>query len=387
MKSAKSYAIYVIPPLILLNAFLLYSLFKEDLGRLMPKFDSRQTQAPEIKDIPELKVILTSKDADERRLASRALAEKYGPAEALELLKRSGIPFTGESHLISHEAGFVAFEKYGLDGILQCKDYFLFACYHGAIIQAISKYGPETIVKMLDKCRDWQQRFVQCAHAMGHSLLAFYDYDNLPLALKHCDKILEKEPQYPEALTYCHNGVFMENIFGVHDWKVKELPKRKWLSETDLYYPCNAVEEKYREGCWKNQASRIIFIVHGDLRKIAEACDGVEERQYREWCYDNFGRQIHPMTEGSAEKVFSLCENATGNWKEHCVINNAGAYYSVGGPNVAIEICRKLRDVPQDNCYSLIISQISKDRILRSEKEALCRAMDGDYKNFCLARL
>src|SRR3989344_5314060 len=87
------------------------------------------------KTVPEMEEILSS-DQEKRLLAGRKLVERVGVEAALEILEHSPLPHTGEGHLVVHQIGFHAYRTYGLEAINHCKDYFLFACYHGAIIEA-----------------------------------------------------------------------------------------------------------------------------------------------------------------------------------------------------------------------------------------------------------
>lgn len=336
-------------------------------------------------DSPELKVILESPVQEERLKAARKFVEKVGVEEAMEILEHSTLPHTGEGHLVVHQIGFYAYQKYGIDSILKCKDYFLYACYHGTIIEAASDQGFEAITKMTDRCKASSVRYFQCVHAAGHSILAIWNYD-LPEALKTCDELYESQSQFPEALSSCHNGAFMENLFGVHDWGEGKEQKRDWLSE-DPYFPCNSFGEKYQKGCWLNQAARIYQMNQGDIQKTSEACQQIGNPEHTLWCMDNLARQIHPLTNGDIVKVFSLCPLVGDAWREHCVTVNAGSYYSVGGRNEAIAVCSRVLPQTKPECYQLVLGQIISDPIDRGEKINLCQKMEMPYKQQCLQQV
>jgi hypothetical protein len=333
---------------------------------------------------PELAIIL-SNNKDARLSATRSLAERVGVEQSLEVLKDSGLPFTGEGHLAVHQIGFYAYKKYGFDSILHCKDYYLYACYHGAIIEAATDSGFEAISKMTDRCRDYLGRFFQCVHASGHAIMAIWNY-NLPEALKTCDKLFEKEIQYPDTLSSCHNGAFMENLFGVHDWNMAKVAQREWLSD-DPYFPCNYFGEKYQKGCWLNQAARIYQMNNGDIVKTAKTCEQISNNQYKIWCYDNLARQIHPITNGNIHRVFELCEFVGILWRDNCVVVNAGAYFSVGGREEAVAICNLIPYVSKNDCYRLVTSQILADNLSSSQKNSLCLKMRNNYDKNCLSQI
>lgn len=346
-----------------------------------PPSPSPEVAAVSWEDAPEMKDILDPNDQEKRLKAARKLVERVDVEQALEILEHSPLPHTGEGHLVVHQIGFYAYQKYGTDSILKCKDYFLYACYHGAIIEAASDQGFEAIAKMTDKCKESSVRHFQCVHAAGHSILAIWEYD-LPKAMESCDSIYEKDTKFPEAPSSCHNGAFMENLFGVHDWGTGKEPVRDWLSD-DPYYPCNYFEEKYQRGCWLNQAARIYQMNNGDLAKTAEICQGAGNEQYVEWCMDNLARQIHPLTQGDPAKSFELCQQAGASWYDNCIVVNAGSFYSVGGRDQAIFICQNVPPNLKGECYQRVISQIISDPVDKAQKEVLCKKLEQPFNKQC----
>lgn len=335
-------------------------------------------------EVPEMKDILGG-DQTTRLNAARKLVERVDVEEALEILEHSALPHTGEGHLVVHQIGFHAYRKYGTDSILKCKDYFLYACYHGAIIEAASDSGFDAIVKMTDKCKQSPVRHFQCVHAAGHSILAMWNYD-LPKALETCDKLYESDKQFPEALTSCHNGAFMENLFGVHDWGTGKEIKREWLSD-DPYFPCNAFGEKYQRGCWLNQAARIYQMYQGDIRKTTQTCENIGNSQFIAWCMDNLARQIHPLTNGDPKKAFELCQQVGQNWYDNCLIVNAGSFYSVGGRSEAIFICQNIPPNLKGECYQRLVGQIISDPISKPEQQSWCQKLEKPFSDQCLSQL
>jgi len=335
------------------------------------------------KDVPEMTDILNPSDQEKRLKAARKLVERVDVEQALEILEHSALPHTGEGHLVVHQIGFYAYRKYGMDAILKCKDYFLYACYHGAIIEAASDQGFEAIKKMTEKCKASSVRYFQCVHAAGHSILAMWNYD-LPKALETCDSLYEKESQFPEALSSCHNGSFMENLFGVHDWGTGKQPVREWLSD-DPYFPCTYFGEKYQRGCWLNQAARIYQMNNGDIVKTSQLCQEVGNAEYVAWCMDNVARQIHPLTNGDPAKSFELCQQAGADWYDNCLVVNAGSFYSVGGRDQAIFICQNVPSYLKNECYQRIIGQIVSDPIDVEQKQILCQKIEQPFNGQCLS--
>ena len=298
---------------------------------------------------PEIERIISLNSTKSQAPELLKLLERVGPVEAQEEMLASGLPFTGETHLLVHTIGDYIYDKHGLDGLPLCKEYFLSACYHGFILNALADFGLDGIVTAMEKCnKEGSAVAVQCAHAAGHGFLAWHDYDLLK-ALKMCDQAGEKTENFGHF--NCYDGVFMENMWGVHNGVPSE---KRWINPDDIYYPCNdpRIPEKYLNGCWSNQASLIYQYMKGDLKKTAIACDAVLNDDYRGTCYNNFARQIHPITAGSPWKVLNLCSSATGTLRQNdCILTNMGSYWSVGDREISYKICEILDEPLKSSCF------------------------------------
>ena len=335
------------------------------------------TPAPEIEKI---KTLTSTKEQSEELLK---LLKRVGPIETQELMVRSGMPFTGETHLLIHTIGDYIYDEYGQDGLSYCKDYFLSACYHAFIINTLGDSGLDGMANVMEKCEIAGPGVPsQCAHGSGHGFVAWQDYD-LVKALEMCDKLGEKSPNFPYF--NCYDGVFMENIWGVHNGAPSE---KRWIKDNDIYYPCNdpRIPEKYLRGCWSNQATLIYQHYKGDLKQTALACDAVENPEYRDVCYDNLARQIHPMTDGSLEKVASLCSVATGEARRNeCILINMTSYWSVGDRVVPFEICDSLSGELQNQCFDRLIGSIRFETGQNlNERKTQCDKISSEiHRNKC----
>lgn len=335
--------------------------------------------SPEIEKILELRT--TSEKSDELL----RLLDRVGPLEAQEELLKSGMPFTGETHLLVHTIGDYIYDKEGLDGLQDCRDYFLSACYHGFIINALADHGLEGVADAIDRCKEAAPGvFPQCSHAAGHGFLAWQDYD-LTKALEMCDTLGESVEDF--AYFNCYDGTFMENMWGIHSGAPSE---KRWVSETDIYYPCTdkRISEKYLGGCWSNQATLIYQHYKGDLRKTALACDEVVNDQYKGLCYNNLFRQIHPMTNGDIDKVFSMCSVSTGkSWQDECVLTNMISYWSVGDHELPFEICDAiLNSEIKSSCFDRLVGVIGYTFGREPEEKRLAceKISSSTHKERCL---
>ena len=318
-------------------------------------------QAPSVTDpASEITRIKALTDIGAQGTELQKLLERVGPVETQELMFRSGLPFTGQTHLLIHVVGDYIYDQYGVAGLPYCRDYFLSACYHGFIINTLGDHGLAGMTEVMEKCEEAGPGVAaQCAHGSGHGFVAWHDY-NLLAALKMCDELGERTTRpSPFPFFNCYDGVFMENFWGVHNGVPSE---KRWVKADDIYYPCNdpRIAEKYLTACWANQATLAYQHYQGDFRKTALFCDSVEKSEYRAACYNNFARQTHPVSQGQKDQVFALCSLATGEtWKNDCILTNVTAAWSVGDRENPYEICAATQGSLQNGCFGRIISMIN----------------------------
>lgn len=338
------------------------------------------------KKAPEVEKILSLKNTKEQSEELRKLMKRVGPIEAQEEMLHSGLPFTGETHLLIHTIGDVVYDEFGKDGLTYCKDYFLSACYHAVILNTLGDNGIKGVAEAMRKCEEAGRSIVasQCAHGAGHGFIAWHDYDLLK-GVKMCDELGAQVERF--SYFNCYDGAFMENIWGVHNGAPSE---KRWVKADDIYYPCNdpRIPGKYIDACWSNQATLVYQHFKGDLRKTAMFCDSVPETQYRQTCYNNFSRQIHPLTEGSVEKVKTLCSNATGDsWRDYCILTNMTSYWSLGDREIPFKICNSLVKPLSDACYARLSTTIPFYYPDSKEKSFYCMKISSKiHRTECLEK-
>lgn len=304
-----------------------------------------------LKQVNEIKEIKEANDIAVQSTLYRKLIERVGPEKAQDELFKSGLPFTGQTHLLNHVVGDYLYEKFSTKGLVFCRDYFLSSCYHGFILHAIADGGMEAVFQIFAECQKYGRAISdQCAHGMGHGFLANQGYKNLLGALKTCDEAITTIPNFPAF--NCYDGVFMENIWAVHDGSPS--PDR-WVKKDDLFYPCSdpRIKSKYLKGCWSNQPSLVYQEFQVNIRKIAmDLCNKVENSNNKKMCFDGLARQIHPLSHGDIKEMIDLCGlMPNGTWKNYCLVVNAGAAYSVGDRILPFEICSSLEEKGKPDCY------------------------------------
>lgn len=350
--------------------------------------------APTQKSIPtkeskftiEIENIKAAKNLNEQIAFYKELIERVGPEQAQEQLYISGLSFDGQTHLLNHTVGDWLYEKYGIEGLTLCKDYFLSSCYHGFVINAIADRGFDGLSEIMNTC--WQKgtpNATQCAHAIGHGFLANVGYANLTKALTSCDKLASLSKNFP--LYNCHDGVFMENIWAVHeDGKPS---KDRWLKDTDPVYPCNEqqIPQKYMKACWSNQPMRMYQLFGGDVGRVAAYCLSVNNDDHKKTCFDGLARQIHPVAKGDTNEIFRLCNHLPKEWVDACVFSIVKSEFGVGGRTLPYQLCEQMRDGAKPSCYKAL-SEIIKSyyREGLSERELLCtRIPDTNLQQGCMS--
>lgn len=346
--------------------------------------DQSNTPAKNTLLVPdEIRTISNITDTKKQAEMVKQTAEKYGPMQTLAFMKMSGLPYTGETHLLVHEIGNVAYAKYKDEALKYCDDSYLSACYHGVIINSLADNGMLGVATMIEKCIPSGPLVTsQCSHAAGHGFLAWVDY-KVTEALKMCDDLVKTNNSLPAF--NCYDGVFMENIFGVHDGKPS--PNRM-VKQDDMHYPCNVTEEKYQGGCWANQATLMYQLSGGDYKAMAKGCDDVKNPEFQATCYHNFARQIHPVTMGQAPKAVELCRNATSQkWIDQCLITLVEAAFSVGDKkDMPFKLCQYVKlEEKFSECNQVLINRIKLYSSGADDQRKMCALVENEqWKQKCV---
>jgi hypothetical protein len=357
----------------------LFSGLRNLLNAFLSGFVPRNTQ----QNYPEIQKILSLSSVEKQAPIYRKLIERVGPKEAQEALYRSGLPFTGETHLIQHEVGYYLYDTEGKEGITKCTLYFLAACYHGLIISLLSNEGLDALPGVMDECwKVGRPVAVQCAHGIGHGLVAWFGYKNLDKALVECGEIAKKSENFPTF--NCYDGAFMENHWGLH---AEAGTEDRWLSKTDPYYPCDdpRIKDEWQEGCWSNQASVMYQFFKGDIKKTSDACLQVKDPNLRETCFNSLSRQIHPITKSNYSATLQSCNKLAPAWRNYCLVTIAVSDFSVGGRSLSYQICNNMHTNERGRCYDELSGIISTYASSPKELQSFCAPIhDATYYSRCL---
>lgn len=305
------------------------------------------------------------------------MIQQYGALKTQEYLGRA-LPLTGISHLLVHHIGVVLYRQEGDRALQHCAEDFLAACQHGVVITAIADKGLDGVSEIFKHCGTvgtWMER--ACAHGIGHGLLAWVDYGKLLEALELCDRIGGSVRTFP--IFNCHDGVFMENMFGVHGGQPSQ---KRWIRQDDFSYPCNSVPAKYRPGCWANQGSIIYELTAGDLTAIVETCNTIANHEFKQKCYQSLVRIINPMSGGESKKGISLCQQFTrGGWRDFCLVNLMQATFALGDRSSPYQICDSFgTEGSRRDCYHTLASMINQYVQGALQMQEACERIPSEFR-------
>lgn len=319
------------------------------------------------------------KEQDPDKQAERIVELSYlvGPDIAVELLNASELPRSGQTHLLAHRIGEIAYELYGIDALPHCQNDMFSGCTHGLILTATADIGFDGIVRMVEQCLSHSPfQYHMCLHGAGHAFLTLSDYDIFP-ALENCDELIDRTK--PESI-HCYNGVFMENVLGDHGGFAP--PLHPYVSAVDLNVPCDRVEERYRTACYFNQASWWVQVSQGQLAPVAEQCNSVPF-QYRAACADSFGRVV--ASQSTDERAIRTnCQLLRSELRTACITSVAKAEFAVGDTTLPFALCNTIdAQTARISCASDLISLMRESVENPEQFKILCSQFNEELALLC----
>lgn len=274
--------------------------------------------------------------------------EDAGAAVA-EILKLSASDtyVASQCHQITHDLGREAAGYYKTLG--EALSFEASACwsgyYHGVVEQRMSGYDDEELLELVPTfCKEPaknQYSFVHynCAHGVGHGIMLRFDAD-LFASVPYCKKMND-----PWEQSSCVSGAIMQNVVSAQEGNPGATFKTG-----DLVYPCNAVEEEFKDECWGMQTSYILWQSNQDLSKGFQICDTVEA-DFADDCYQSMGRDISGNSLLDSAKVVEGCNLGGAALREYCIVGaSLNAVFNDHNPDKATELCGMVDEVYKQAC-------------------------------------
>jgi mono/diheme cytochrome c family protein len=212
----------------------------------------------------------------------------------------------------------------------------------------------------------------QCVHGLGHGLMLYTRYD-LPEALQLCHQLDTGFNQ-----TSCTGGVFMENqqsSYGI---------RSKWLSNTNLLYPCTIVARRDKLYCYLLVTSQILPKVGYNWDKTAAWCRR-SDKGFVDICFQSYGRDASGNAREDPAKIRQFCGHA-GSGEKQCLF---GAVRDIlnNEPNDirARTLCDTVQVAFRSFCSFGIGSMVGVEQPTAAAKRQACRRFTTEnYLAECL---
>lgn len=295
-----------------------------------------------------------------RRLL-QAINQDKGPKEAFNLIKQQydKEPYVkSQCHQLAHVIGRAALSKYKniSETFSQGDKYCWSGYYHGAMEQLVDSRGYDYIIKNANSvcapiAAEASGSFYHynCVHGLGHGFMMVQDGE-LFKSLKACDSLKDSWERVS-----CYGGVYMQNIMNAQGPDAAPNQAPKYLRSDDLVYPCNAVEDKYKERCYQMQTSHMLSAVNYDFRRVFTICDSVEAG-YRNTCYEGVGRDASGSTSSDVIRTKNNCgKGTTEDAKKYCISGAAKDFVSYfHSDKQALEFCGSLEENLLKDCQLVV---------------------------------
>jgi len=260
-----------------------------------------------------------------------------------------------QCHPLTHVIGQAAVEHFPnvADAYREGDSFCWSGYYHGVMEGIVGRFGREQALLGLDKIcaaipgkTKYSFDYYNCVHGLGHGLMAISN-DELFESLHDCNSLTGSWERGS-----CYSGVFMENV--IVDGKNHVT---KYLKPKEPLYPCNAVEEPYKQACYLMQTSYMLKVSNRDFGKLFEWCKDADAG-YVDTCYQSAGRDASGSTVSNIIKTKELCLlGKDDRQRSNCVIGAVKDFISYFHSDVqARELCAALPSNLQKTCLDTAAS-------------------------------
>ena len=347
-----------------------------------------------------------------------ALIDQTGIGRTMEVLDTlvsvdSDVRFN--AHALAHGLGIAAYRtpETLAATFAACPPTQMSGCYHGVVqgyFLSLARQGrlpgtPE-LDAMCEPHRGTIFLFFQCAHGMGHGLMAVHD-NHVPMSLDACDLAVgrihprvvlrrrvhgERGARHPSAphrggprrhagrhdghdaqpaaadAHAAHGGAQAAEHHDAHAGHAAGPPARagcstapgsRWTATTRCI-PCNAVAEKYQESCYTMQTSAILYFNGGDVAATARACERAPAAMV-DTCFGSLGRDITALAAQNHAALAGACAGAPRGRRPAAA--SCGARMGVAqnlvnvaaDPDEGLRFCRAVSGAdPKARCYRAV---------------------------------
>lgn len=237
----------------------------------------------------------------------QGLVKSFGVAAAFTQLKLqypSNSYVQAQCHPLTHIIGQAAVTLYSSvsEAFLHGDSYCWSGYYHGVMEGVVAKVGRANFPAGLNTyCADipgkdkYSFDYFNCVHGLGHAVMD-YTTDELFNSLKMCDGLSGDWEK-----TSCYGGVFMENV--IIDNKNHFT---KFLKPDDLLYPCDAVDQPYKQQCYIMQTSYALKENGGNFQATFSLCQKADSG-FEATCDQSLGRDASSRSNYNIIGIKNIC--------------------------------------------------------------------------------
>lgn len=187
-----------------------------------------------------------------------------------------------------------------------------------------------------------------CYHGLGHAFMFITDND-LNQSLVYCDHVSKGHEES------CYAGVFMENTISKQVGKSASHVSKTNYDLNDPDYPCNRLEQKYKNLCYIYKGSSNILFTNIDVKRSVLECTKVLPL-YQEKCFWGIGMNIpgpHLSSRAAGEKCNEAFEINPQAYKQ-CILGAMAflTQLNLGNASEIVEFCDAIKKDYKPICYS-----------------------------------
>lgn len=258
-------------------------------------------------------------------------------------------------HQIAHIIGRAAGKKHSGDvtkAYTDGNDFCSSGYYHGVLEAALTITDKDTILaKLNDICSGvksegiYKLKHYNCVHGLGHGLMQLHD-NELFTTLASCDSLTDNWERQS-----CLGGAFMENIMN----EFNPGHESKYLKSDNLLYPCDAVDNYYKEPCYLIQTAHILKSTGQNFAKTFELC-GTVAAPYDATCYQSLGRDASGNTVSNLDSTTNTCNmGQSQRARENCYIGAVKDFvWHYNNLEQGLTLCDRITNEPsvRDTCIA-----------------------------------
>jgi hypothetical protein len=255
-------------------------------------------------------------------------------------------------HDIAHHLAHFLFEYFDRD-VSEALSHVDSTCgnalYHGIIEYSLidqmnSKNIDRDDVDITSTCKNigsspTTNLHTQCVHGIGHAIAQLYEHDVFE-GIKRCDDLELLSEQ-----DMCYDGFFMDNDHENFFTKGGDFDK------DDIYYPCNKLDEKYKERCYFFQGYYILRENGKSYEPSLEQCSNLPDEKYIGKCIGAVSQEMtYNHFYSNLGETLKMCNKVMPKYQMDCILPSVDALTLYIDESLGYELCQYLRADQKDIC-------------------------------------